>query len=119
MLKSPTLPYSHSLQKVFKAQEQALEPAVKHVRLRSKYRIDTFVRLLLTLVIVGFLLGPSTILVAIPGHGKAKITVILGFALVFAALVSVFTIAKRYPSPPKHIPSNRFLALNLKQGTSY
>lgn len=83
------------LKKIFMSEEQGLELDDDYVHLRCKYRIDALVRLILTLVIVALLLSPSAILFSVRGHGTAKLFVILGFTLLFAACVSGFTKAKR------------------------
>ena len=80
------------------ADEQRLELDDDYVHLRSQRRIDILVRLILTFVIVALLLAPSAVLFLVRGHGKEKLVLILGFTLVFAACVSIFTKAKRQVS---------------------
>jgi len=66
------------------------------VRLYSKQRIDTFVRLIVTLLAVGLLMAPVAVLFSGRESGTMSIVVILIFTLFFSAALSIFTKAKRH-----------------------
>lgn len=54
------------------------------------------VRLVLVLMIVGLVVGPSAVLFLVPGQNTLKICLILLFTLLFAAAMSLCTKAKRH-----------------------
>ena len=82
---------------LLRSPEQRLKNADdKHVSLISKARTDIVVRLILTLMTVGLLVGPTTVLFVVPAHRTLKIVLIMLFTLLFSAAVSVFTKAKRH-----------------------
>lgn len=66
------------------------------VRLWSKSRIDTFVRLVITFLAVALLMAPVVVLFSAQKSGPFKIAIILIFTLFFSAALSVFTKAKRH-----------------------
>ena len=59
-------------------------------------RITQLVRLVLVLIIVGILVGPSAILFFVPGHGALKVCLIMIFTLFFALATTICTKAKRH-----------------------
>ena len=59
-------------------------------------RITHLVRLLLVLIIVGILVGPSAILFFVPGKGALKVCLIMIFTLIFASATTICTKAKRH-----------------------
>ncbi|KAK7548921.1 hypothetical protein BKA81DRAFT_368412 [Phyllosticta paracitricarpa] len=68
----------------------------KETKLYSKHRVDTFARILITMVAVALLMAPVVVLFLQEESGTAKILVILAFTLIFSAALSVFTKAKRH-----------------------
>ncbi|KAI4200003.1 MAG: hypothetical protein LQ346_002476 [Caloplaca aetnensis] len=68
----------------------------EYVQLYSKYRVDTLVRLVLTIVTVVLLMAPTAILFLVPEHAVVKLVVIVVFTLLFSAALGVFTKAKRH-----------------------
>ena len=62
----------------------------------AKRRIDTFVRLIITLLAVALLMVPVVVLFADPNGTAMKIVVVLLFTLFFSIALSVFTGAKRH-----------------------
>lgn len=66
------------------------------VRLWSKSRIDTFVRLVITFLAVALLMAPVVVLFSAQKSGPFKIAIILIFTLFFSAALSIFTKAKRH-----------------------
>ena len=54
------------------------------------------VRLVLVLITVALLVGPSAVLFLVEGHSPLKICLIMVFTLLFAAALSVCTKAKRH-----------------------
>ena len=68
----------------------------EHLRLCSKRRIDLVVRLVLVIITVALLVGPSAVLFLVAGQSSLKICLILVFTLLFAAALSVCTKAKRH-----------------------
>ncbi|KAK8184414.1 hypothetical protein BC567DRAFT_260596 [Phyllosticta citribraziliensis] len=75
---------------------QRRSTANKETKLYSKQRVDTFARILITMVAVALLMAPVVVLFLQEESGTAKILVILAFTLVFSAALSVFTKAKRH-----------------------
>ena len=67
-----------------------------HLRLCSKRRIDAVVRLVLVVVTVGLLVGPSAVLFLVEGKNALKICLILVFTLLFAGALSLCTKARRH-----------------------
>ncbi|MCJ1365072.1 hypothetical protein MMC16_004192 [Acarospora aff. strigata] len=67
-----------------------------YVHLYSKKRLDTLVRLVITLLAVALLMAPVVVLFSVEEHGGIKIGVILLFTFFFSAALSVFTKAKRH-----------------------
>ncbi|KAK8253766.1 hypothetical protein IWZ00DRAFT_502061 [Phyllosticta capitalensis] len=75
---------------------QRRSTSAKETRLYSKHRIDTFARILITIVAVALLMAPVVVLFMQDESGTVKILVILAFTLVFSAALSVFTKARRH-----------------------
>ena len=67
-----------------------------NLSLYSKRRIDMVVRLVLVLITVGLLVGPSAVLYFVTGQSALKICLIMIFTLFFAVALSVCTKAKRH-----------------------
>ena len=68
----------------------------KYIDLYSKRRIDVVVRLVLVLITVALLVGPSAVLYFVAGQSPLKVCLIMVFTLLFAAALSVCTKAKRH-----------------------
>ncbi len=83
-------------QRIFTSSEQTRQTDDDHLHLCSKRRIDMVVRLVLVLITVALLVGPSAVLFLVEGHSTLKICLILIFTLLFAAALSVCTKAKRH-----------------------
>ncbi|KAF2460690.1 hypothetical protein BDY21DRAFT_336129 [Lineolata rhizophorae] len=66
------------------------------VRLYSKARIDTFARLVITILAVALLMVPVVVLFSTTETGGLKIAIILLFTLFFSISLSLFTKAKRH-----------------------
>lgn len=81
---------------MFSDEAQRKSTADKHVNLYSKDRIDTFARILITIIAVALLMAPVVVLFNDEESGTVKIVVILAFTLGFSAALSVFTKAKRH-----------------------
>ncbi|MCJ1458454.1 hypothetical protein MMC28_008827 [Mycoblastus sanguinarius] len=82
---------------LFTSPEQRLKTDdPKYVQLRSKHRIDVLVRLILTMMTVGLLVGPSAVLFLVSGHSALKIGLIMIFTLLFSLALGVGTKAKRH-----------------------
>ena len=81
---------------LFTSTEQTKRTDDHRIHLYSKRRIDIVVRLVLVLITVALLVGPSAVLFLVYGHSKLKICLILVFTLLFAAAISVCTKAKRH-----------------------
>ena len=62
----------------------------------SKRRIDTFVRLIITVLAVALLMAPVVVLFRAEESGAIKILIILLFTLGFSVALSVFTRAQRH-----------------------
>lgn len=84
------------LQKFLTSQEQLCKSGDKQLRLFSKPRVDLLVRLVLTLITVALIVGPSAILFLWPGHNTIKIILIMLFTLLFSLALSAFTKARRH-----------------------
>ena len=67
-----------------------------NLHLYSKRRIDIVVRLVLVLITVGLLVGPSAVLYFVEGQSALKICLIMIFTLFFAVALSVCTKARRH-----------------------
>lgn len=87
---------SNSLQKLFTSSEQLNMTDHKNLHLYSKHRIDMVVRLVLVVITVALLVGPSAVLYFVAGQSALKICLIMVFTLLFAAALSVCTKAKRH-----------------------
>ena len=59
--------------------------------LRRAFRIEFYVRLILTVTTVFLLMAPSAILFLVAGHNLMKLIVIFVFVLLFSAALSIFT----------------------------
>ncbi|KAL8791924.1 MAG: hypothetical protein Q9195_005500 [Heterodermia aff. obscurata] len=84
------------MRKIFTSSALSNRTDDQHLRLCSKRRIDLVVRLVLVLITVGLLVGPSAVLFLVSGKSSLKISLILVFTLLFAAALSVCTKAKRH-----------------------
>lgn len=84
------------MQAMFSDAAQRISTSDKHVKLYSKLRIDTFARILITIMAVALLMAPVVVLFSNEESGTVKIVVILAFTLGFSAALSVFTKAKRH-----------------------
>ncbi|OCL11263.1 hypothetical protein AOQ84DRAFT_386949 [Glonium stellatum] len=85
------------LTRVFFIEPRARRSTEEHlVRLWSKSRIDTFVRLIITFLAVVLLMAPVVVLFEGTSSGPVKIIIILVFTLFFSAALSIFTRAKRH-----------------------
>ncbi|KAL6719062.1 hypothetical protein ACLMJK_003297 [Lecanora helva] len=84
------------MRKFFTSSEQSKRTDDEHIQLYSKHRIDVVVRLVLVLLTVALMVGPSAVLFLVPGHSQLKICLILIFTLFFAAALSVCTKARRH-----------------------
>ncbi|KAL2037595.1 hypothetical protein N7G274_009708 [Stereocaulon virgatum] len=81
---------------LLKSKEQRLITDDRYTQLISKRRTDIVVRLVLTLVIVALIVGPSAVLFFVAGHAPFKIIMVLIFTLFFSLAVGAFTKAKRH-----------------------
>lgn len=81
---------------MFSTPEQRTSTSDKLVYLYSKKRIDTFVRLLITILAAALLMAPVVVLFSSEESGTIKIIVILVFTLFFSAVLSIFTRAQRH-----------------------
>ena len=81
---------------IFTSSEQQQMTDHPNLHLYSKRRIDMVVRLVLVLITVGLLVGPSAILYFVTAQSALKICLIMVFTLLFALALSVCTKAKRH-----------------------
>lgn len=84
------------LQMIFTSSAQLQMTDHRHLRLYSKRRIGMVVRLILVLITVSLLVGPSALLYFVTGQSALKICLIMVFTLLFAVALSVCTKAKRH-----------------------
>ncbi|KAK4983221.1 hypothetical protein LTR66_008916 [Elasticomyces elasticus] len=80
---------------LFSSPAQRSSTADPLVYLYSKKRIDTLVRLLITMLAVALLMAPVIVLFRAKESDAIKIVVILLFTLFFSVALSIFTKAKR------------------------
>lgn len=83
-------------QKLFTSAEQAKKTNDPHLYLYDERRISHVVRLILVLIIVALLVGPSAVLFFVPGQSTLKICLIMVFTLFFALAMTICTKAKRH-----------------------
>ncbi len=83
-------------QSIFTDPEQRLQSDDEYVHLRSGYRINILIRLILTFIIVALLLVPTSILFLVKGNNGLKFFVISAFTILFAGMLHVGTKAQRY-----------------------
>ena len=81
---------------LFTSSAQRLRSDDAYIRLHSNYRIDTLVRIILSVTTVALLVGPSAILFLVPGHSTLKILLVMLFSLLFSVMLSACTKAKRH-----------------------
>ena len=83
-------------QRFFTSSEQYKKTDDDHLHLCSKRRIDIVVRLVLVLITVGLLFGPSAVLFLVSERNTLKICLIMIFTLLFAAALTLCTKAQRH-----------------------
>jgi len=81
---------------IFSTPEQRVSTSDKLVNLYSKRRIDTFVRLIISMLAVALLIAPTVVLFQAEESNALRIIVILLFTLAFSVALSVFTKAQRH-----------------------
>ncbi|KAK6390006.1 hypothetical protein LTR65_006059 [Meristemomyces frigidus] len=81
---------------LFSTPEQRASTDDKLVHLYAKSRIDTFVRLIITVLAVALLMAPVVVLFRAEESGAVKILIILLFTLFFSVALSIFTKAQRH-----------------------
>lgn len=87
--------YLTSIQFLFSNAEQRATTNDENTFLYDKRRIDTFIRLVITLLAVALLLAPVVLLFREQDSGTVKIMVILVFTLCFSLALSLATRARR------------------------
>lgn len=83
-------------QSLFTSKEQLRISDNPNLRLRSSYRIDILIRIVLTITAVSMLLGPSAVLYLVSGHNFFKLLLIGAFTVLFSAALHAFSKARRH-----------------------
>ena len=83
-------------QRLFISKRDRTSTDNKNVRLYSKHRIDTFSRLVITILAVILLMAPVVALFGMEKNGYMKILVIFLFTMAFSMALSLCTRAKRH-----------------------
>ena len=84
------------VQGIFTSPEQRRKSDLENLRLRSKYRIDILIRIVLTFTAVSMLLAPSAVLYVVSGHNVLKLLLIGVFTILFSVALHAFSKARRH-----------------------
>lgn len=86
--------WSDLRQRIFASPDQRIK-SDDNLRLRSGFRVDALVRLVLCITIVVLLIAPTWILFILSERNIMKIIVIMIFTLLFSTAISYFSKARR------------------------